>query len=63
MGKILIRLSADGSKSTTATEGFPGGACIRIAAPFRSILGEVSDEKHTAEFYEPELQEKQQAFE
>lgn len=50
--KITIRLDRGAATSTTTTEGFRGGECIKAAAPFAEILGEVKELEHTDEFYQ-----------
>ncbi|MDD3625721.1 MAG: DUF2997 domain-containing protein [bacterium] len=35
-------------------KGFPGKACMDVAKILEEALGEIKEEEHTSEYYEPE---------
>jgi len=54
MQQITIRIKKNGS-TTVETEGFQGGECKEITKELLEQLGNVTDEKLKAEFYETPL--------
>jgi len=54
MEEITITLSAGAKESRTETAGFKGGACKDATRIFNKLLGEASESKNKAEFYESE---------
>ena len=54
MEEITITLGVGAKESRTETSGFKGGACKDAVRIFSKVLGDVSESKNKAEFYESE---------
>ncbi len=50
-----ITIAGDGSVELHV-KGFKGRSCLEVMKLFEQIVGEVTSEQHTSEFYEPEEQ-------